>query len=83
MSNTAKINDNPNVPLEAGTPTISELRRLCYRGLVNIQPDNTNSFILGFYVGVYLGMNKPLPPYVTINIECGRLDRLIDDGLGG
>jgi len=72
-----KVNDNPNVPFNMVTPSLKDLQKACYQGLVNLQPEDANSFILGFYTGYYGGVNKPIHPYVSINIECGRLDRLV------
>lgn len=79
MSDTPQVNDDPRVPPDAITPTISELKRLCAKTLVDMTPQDTTSFIQGFYIGYYCSINKPVHPYVAINFACGRFDRLIEE----
>jgi len=83
MADKAQINTDPHVPENVVVPSLQELMKECYQAIVNMQPDDPSSFIQGFYIGFYRGLNKPIHPYVALNIECGRLDRLVDDGIRG
>ena len=79
MSDTPQVNDDPRVPPDVITPSLQQLMKGCFECITNMEPRDTPSFITGFYIGVYRGMNKPIHPYVVLNIECGRFDRLIEE----
>lgn len=75
-----QVNDDPRVPPDVMTPSISELKKLCYKHLITTLPDDADSFVYGFYIGAYAAMGKPLPLYVDVNFRVGRPARLIDSG---
>lgn len=80
LKETPQVNDDPRVPPDVVTPSIFELKKLCYKHLTTTLPDDAISFIYGFYTGAYAAMGKPLPFYVDVNLRVGRPDRLIDSG---
>lgn len=79
MSDTPQVNDDPRVPPDEITPSMSELKALCSKTLVEMAPQDTTSFIQGFYIGYFCSTNSPVHPYVAINLACNRFDRLIEE----